>query len=81
MSLETIRRQIDDIDDAILALLIRRMELALETRSLKQNTEDKTRETEIINRIRAIAAGSLDPDFCEQVYRLIISESKRLQQL
>ncbi len=81
MSLETLRHQIDAIDDTIITLLSRRMDLAMKTRSMKQTIEDPSREAKVIKRIRAQAGETLDPDFCERIYRLIIEESKRLQQL
>lgn len=79
MSLQEIRNRIDIKDAEILELLQERMALALMSRKFKVNIEDSLRETQLIEKIQSIAGTLIGPDFCEKLYRLIITESKKLQ--
>lgn len=81
IKLKELRDKIDRLDSELISLLKHRFELALMTKKLKTNVSDPEREAKIIERVRAraLALGLLDPDFIEEVFKLNISESKKLQ--
>ena len=79
MKLNIIREHIDIIDQKLIKLLNDRMEQAVMSRKLKETVEDTGREKFIIDRIRDSSRGLLNPDFTEKLYKMIIEESKRLQ--
>ena len=85
MGIIEIRENIDKIDQQILELLNARMQQALLVRKFKEKTEDKTREQEVLKKValrgRSISNPDslLDPAFIEKLYRIIIEESKRIQ--
>lgn len=78
-TLAELRALIDGIDDALVKLLVMRMQCSLKIKDLKPAIEDKAREEQVFQNVRALATEPLDPDFCEELYRFIIAESKRLQ--
>jgi chorismate mutase len=80
MNLETIRKEIDSIDQQIIELLIKRFEKALQTKQFKKTTTDKTREEEVLDAVRRAAKYPLREEFAIELYRKIISESKKLQE-
>jgi chorismate mutase len=80
-TLPELRALIDGIDEALIKLLVMRMQCSLKIKHLKPAIEDPSREEQVYENIRALVTEPLDPDFCEELYRLIISESKRLQTL
>ena len=79
MTLEEIRKQLDKIDFQLLKLLNSRMELGLETKKFKKSIEDSDREAEVIEKIRTRSGALIAPQFCEKLFKEIISESKKLQ--
>ncbi len=79
MTLEDIRNKIDEIDEQILWLLERRMELSLLTRSLKKQIDDDERERKIKKKLLSFHLQCLTPPFLEKLYSVILNESKRLQ--
>ena len=82
MNIDLIRENIDKIDQQILKLLDNRMQQAVMVRKFKEKAEDKTREQEVLKKVAAIANAShslLDPVFVEKLYKIIIEESKRIQ--
>jgi len=79
MKLEKLRKEIDMIDAEILQLLNKRMETTLVAKKLKEKTEDKKREDEVLERIKKKANGVLGQKFSEDLFRRIINESKELQ--
>ena len=79
MDLKSVRQEIDCLDTKILKLLNERMEKAIISRKFKTEVEDNKREEIIINRIRSNAKGLISLDFCEKLFKEIISESKNLQ--
>ncbi len=81
MNLEDIRKRLDKIDYQIIKLLDARMELALKSKKFKEKIEDVKREQEVLQKIRQQSRGLIDPDFCENLYKNIISESKKLQSM
>ena len=77
--LAELRAQIDDTDRKLLRLLDQRIEYALQTARLKAAITDRSREDEVLTRVRSAAYGLLSDDFVGGLYRSIIDESKRLQ--
>jgi chorismate mutase len=79
MNLNDIRKKLDKIDYQIIKLLDSRMELALKSKKFKQSVEDVKREQEIFEKIKNQSGGLIDSTFCENLYKEIITESKKLQ--
>lgn len=84
--MQNIRDEIDDIDNEIVQLLSKRMDLVKELGQLKQSSgtdiQDKARETEILNRLKTLAGEKgLYPDFIDHLYSCIFIESRKLQEL
>ncbi len=79
MKLNLLRENIDIIDQKLIKLLNDRMEQAVMSRKLKDRIEDTGREKLVLDKIRDSSTGLLNPDFTEKLYRLIIEESKKLQ--
>ncbi|HMA19040.1 MAG TPA: chorismate mutase [Thermoanaerobaculia bacterium] len=82
MSLPSLRRKIDRIDDEIIGLLGERMTLALRTAEFKTAVRDAAREKAIVSRLQARAAASnrISPEFVAALYELIFDESRKAQQ-
>jgi len=85
-SLDAIRREIDSIDDQILALLIERF--AATTRVKASKAQDGTiaaspfrpaREATMMRRLIAAAGTSLSPELLVRLWRVILSASKQSQ--
>ncbi|HQO23582.1 MAG TPA: prephenate dehydratase domain-containing protein [Spirochaetota bacterium] len=79
MDLKKIREEIDLKDSLIVKLLNDRMELAILSTKLKTKIEDGDRENQVIENIKSNARGLIDPEFCANLYKQIMTESKRLQ--
>ena len=79
------RRRIDAIDTALLHLLNLRTELALEVGRLKSEEGVELRvpgrEREILSRMKKVNPGPLDGEAVDKIYRLIVEQSIRMQQL
>ena len=71
MDLAEIRKKIDKLDDEIISLLEKRLDLACQTKKFKTHIVDKEREKEILRKISS-------KDICE-IYRLIFHYSKKKQ--
>ncbi len=80
MDIREIRRRIDGIDQEIIRGLDRRMELALRLKRLKHSVREPERESKVFENVRACARGVMRPEFSESLYRVIIDESRRIQQ-
>ena len=84
MGLSKLREEIDRIDREIIDLLCKRFETVEEVAKLKKETntdiEDGKREAEIIKNCKAESHGNLDEDFIEKLMRLIIDQSKKVQE-
>ncbi len=82
MQLEEIRHRIDDVDAKLCALLVERFDLAKEVALAKKESgikiENKERESVVIEQIRSKMPDDLK-DYAEQVFRLLIEQSKDLQ--
>lgn len=83
LEIDELRRQVDKIDEEILNLLNRRIELALEIGKLKSNASSAhyvpAREKEIIERLTSINKGLFPNSGLVAVYREIISACRSLE--
>lgn len=83
MSLQDLRRQIDDLDTQILQLLSDRARLAQEVGKGKTRTATQffspERERQIFERLHKVNQGPLPPDAIRAIYREIISASRALE--
>ncbi|MBI2572521.1 chorismate mutase [Candidatus Woesearchaeota archaeon] len=81
-TLESVRKEIDIVDNHILAQLKRRMELVEKVGKIKQSqtllAEQTERENEIIQRLLA-SKGSLPSNFIIAVWRLLFDQAKKQQ--
>ncbi len=81
--LAEIRRDIDAIDQDLLALLNRRAGLSLEVGRLKQDHQEMIfkpfREKEVLARLEESNPGPLPEEHLRTIYREILSSSRRLQ--
>src|ERR1051326_3481750 len=77
MSLNDLRRSVDEIDDEILALLDRRATIAREIAQAKRDahvaTYDPEREREVLARLEAKGAGRFPREAIRAVYREVMS--------
>lgn len=76
-----IRKQIDQLDEAILALLNQRFALAIKTGRYKSRLSDKKREKEVLANLKRKSTefAHLPPGFLGSIYREIFAESRRQQ--
>lgn len=80
-----LRKNIEDLDDQILRLISKRLEIARLVIGLKNNlqidAEDASREEYLISRyVKNGQALDMSPDFVREAYNLIFSEAKRTSQ-
>ncbi len=80
MDVNRLRHDIDMIDSGILWLIQERLERALLIGRLKSVVEDSKREHEVIKRLLSMKAGPIRTDFIYKLIRIIISESKKIQE-
>lgn len=82
MSLEKIRKKIDQIDYEILKLLQDRMEMALRTKKFKEAVYDRERETHILDQLKNYSSilNLIQGDFVEKLFKEIISETRKFQE-
>ena len=82
-ALDALRRELDDVDDAMLALLAKRLVLTQQVKSFKQVTTKTTgsplrpaREAQIHRRLlQAAKAQNLEPAFVLRMWRAILTDS------
>ncbi|MDX2454389.1 prephenate dehydratase [Desulfosarcina sp.] len=78
-----IREQIDNIDDTILELVNRRLNLAKRIGDLKKDSGnrvvDSTRESEILRRLTALNKGPLNPNVLHHIFIDIIAAARAIQ--
>ncbi|RJO60593.1 MAG: prephenate dehydratase [Dehalococcoidia bacterium] len=84
MSLEYLRRSVDDVDARLVRLLAERLklssEIGKEKTRLGKSLTDASREAVVMERIRKLAADEgIDASAVESVYRRIIAASKGVQ--
>src|SRR5712672_954632 len=85
MSIDDGRARIDELDSELLRLLNERARIALKVGESKKQAGaslcDHTREREVIERLSAANEGPLDDRAIVELYRAIIHESRRIQNL
>jgi chorismate mutase/prephenate dehydratase len=85
MSIDDWRARIDELDGELLRLLNERAQIALKVGESKKEAGaslcDHTREREVIERLCAANGGPLDDRAIVELYRAIIHESRRIQNL
>lgn|GEM_PF-1266703 len=83
MKLQEMREEIDEIDRKIIKLLERRFQIVNEIAKLKRELglriEDNEREASIIENCKK-SSKELDEEFIEELMRLVISHSKKIQE-
>lgn len=84
MSLEDLRRKIDEIDARIVEFIVERQKVSEEIGQGKQETnkriEDRERELTVLRNVRAMARDkNISPSDVENIYRQIIDASKKVQ--
>ena len=83
-SLDDLRREIDDIDRQIVALVARRMQACRDIAEVKAGAgtaviqPDRVREVLTSRRRWAIESG-VDADFAEQLFRAVLAETHRIE--
>ncbi len=80
MDLEGVRKQIDRIDFEVLALLNRRMELALTSRKFKNEVLDEEREKVVLQTAATYAHGQVTVEFSQLLLSIVMTESRKLQE-
>ena len=78
-----LRKEIDKIDEKIIALLKSRMDLSRKVGELKLTlnipVEDKGREDEIIQRLGELADGNLKEEQLMRIFMAVFKSSKQVQ--
>jgi chorismate mutase/prephenate dehydratase len=84
MSIEDWREEIDVIDGELVRLLNARLRIAIKIGTLKQAAglalSDQEREHQVLNHLQLLNEGPLDDETIVRIFRLIIHESRRVQQ-
>jgi prephenate dehydratase/chorismate mutase/prephenate dehydratase len=80
MDLEEIRKKIDLIDFQLVKLLNERMELGLRAKKFKETVADESREKAVIQNVGGYPQRLVRKDFAQELFKKIISESKRFQE-
>ena len=82
-ALDELRRNIDSIDEEILELINKRLEIAIAIGKIKEkNGEpiiDTARENSIIDRLVRRNEGPVGTDTIENIFRIIIAGSREIQ--
>jgi chorismate mutase/prephenate dehydratase len=84
VSLEDLRRDIDDIDARMVKLLAERVSVARKIGALKKKkgrqVQDATREKDVIKHVRQLAKKEkINPEDVEGLYRLVMAASRSVQ--
>ena len=83
MELQEIREQLDEIDQDILALFEKRMELCIEVGENKKKTGkqiyDREREEQKLNTLTNLATGDFNKKAVKELFEHIMQISRRLQ--
>ena len=83
MTIKDKRNAIDMLDDEIVDLLIKRSMTAREISLLKLSAglpiADISRESEVIDRAKKNARGVISDAVIEEIYKVILAESRRVQ--
>ena len=83
--IESLRERIDEINNNFLSLLNEREKICKEIGEIKEQNglevKDEKREQEIMSKLREEAKGlDLDEEHVEKVFRLIIENSRKVQE-
>ncbi len=82
MNLNDYRKEIDAVDEELLRLFMRRMDISLKIAEAKRQaglpTKDEEREA-LILRKRAEQAGELSP-YAEELFRCLFAQSRAIQE-
>lgn len=85
MNLEETRKQIDELDDMIVALLNRRGALARRIGRIKMQAGlpimDREREEIVLHRVVRENAGKIDDGALKRIYREILAECRLIQNI
>lgn len=85
MTIHDWRAEIDTIDSELLRLLNRRAQLAIEIGTLKRRDAapffDPSRERQVLVRARTTNSGPLDDEAVSKIFRCIIDESRRVEEV
>jgi len=84
MSLDELRKKIDEVDSRIVRLIAERIKIAEEIGEVKKKLgkqiEDLNREQVVLDNVKEIAGQQgLNPDDIESIYRQIIAASKNME--
>ena len=81
--LKELRKEIDLIDNQLIDLFIKRFNLSIEVKKVKQENNilvlDSKREQEIIEKVKSINTDNNIKNAIEEVYLTILDSSKKLQ--
>jgi chorismate mutase len=85
MSIDELRRRIDEIDTDLVALLNARAECALAIGQAKKaaglDLYQPAREADVLNHVQHINSGPLDDEAVKRLFERIIDEARRLERL
>jgi chorismate mutase len=77
------RKDIDELEDQIIALLNKRTSYAVEIGKIKQEhgipVLDATREKEILDRVALKTNGPLSPDSIRAIFKTIMEETRKVE--
>lgn len=83
--MDELRRRIDQLDEALVRLLNARAACALEIgrlkRALGMEIHQPVREREVLDHVRAVNGGPLDPAAITRLFERIIDEARRLERI
>ncbi len=79
MTLEEVRKSIDELDAEIVRRLGKRFELALMAKKFKTHISDPGREKQVLASVKKVFPHFVSSEFSERLYAEIFAESKRLQ--
>lgn len=85
MTIDDIRKEIDQLDGELLRIFNRRAELALKIGEIKKGlglpVYDPAREKKIFHRMREENPGPLDDQAIVRLFERVIDESRRLERI
>jgi chorismate mutase len=84
LDLPALRTEIDEIDERILRLVARRIELVLQVGEYKRErglaVYDAERERAVLDRLMRLAPANLDAQVVRRIFERIIDESRGIEQ-
>ena len=83
--LETLRRRIDEIDEALVRLLSARAECALsigrEKKAAGMELYQPSREKDVLDHVQRVNLGPLDDSAIKRLFERVIDEARRLERI